>query len=567
MKRKPSIIRGLLILAVVVAMISAAASLFYFERVIGARLKDLAEQTVDAAAHQMADSLSGKMIALNNVAYYLMASDLAQQVMYDGEGQMAVSQLERQIDTMMTYNDAWSRRFIQSLYLFRMDGTVFATMRESVYAGVRDRNRAVYLAYEDFSSTRVLLRPPGSSYCYYLQDYYQIDMQQKLGKLVIEINPAGLLGDAPLTALPEGSFAVLREAEGEALHTLGKVPKEPPALEKFHHISLAVGKYSMHLDVYAPYSGILRPLSDSRTAFYVMHLVILLIIIALIMLISALMRPHSENLRVNLERLAGGDFSVRLPASRFRENDLTARAFNHATDQLGSLFTQISETGSLLGQAEYQMLESQINPHFIMNVLETINMQCLLAGRRETSELVVNLGKLLQSNVVMKSQQKISLRQELEYVQYYLALQRARFDRLSATLQVEDESLLDCLVPKLTVQPIVENSFVHGLEDSRKDGVVDISIWEEDLALLIRVRDNGMGFDVSSWSQLEPSTDAGQAGRGGVALRNIQRRIELLYGPSFGLSVNSTIGEGTTILITLPLERLQIKEEWGAAHA
>ncbi|MHC1787670.1 MAG: sensor histidine kinase [Christensenellales bacterium] len=567
MKRKPSIIRGLLILAVVVAMISAAASLFYFERVIGARLKDLAEQTVDAAAHQMADSLSGKMIALNNVAYYLMASDLAQQVMYDGEGQMAVSQLERQIDAMMTYNDAWSRRFIQSLYLFRKDGTVFATMRESVYAGVRERNRAVYLAYEDFSSTRVLLRPPGSSYCYYLQDYYQIDMQQKLGKLVIEINPAGLLGDAPLTALPEGSFAVLREAEGEALHTLGEVPKEPPALEKFHHISLAVGKYSMHLDVYAPYSGILRPLSDSRTAFYVMHLVILLIIIALIMLISALMRPHSENLRKNLERLAGGDFSVRLPASRFRENDLTARAFNHATDQLGSLFTQISETGSLLGQAEYQMLESQINPHFIMNVLETINMQCLLAGRRETSELVVNLGKLLQSNVVMKSQQKIGLRQELEYVQYYLALQRARFDRLSATLQVEDESLLDCLVPKLTVQPIVENSFVHGLEDSRKDGVVDISIWEEDLALLIRVRDNGMGFDVSSWRQLEPSTDAGQAGRGGVALRNIQRRIELLYGTSFGLSVNSTIGEGTTILITLPLERPQMKEEEGAAYA
>lgn len=567
MKQKPSMIRMLLVLAIVAAMLPMIASIAYFEGVIGVRLKRSAEDSVRAAARQMAKVVTEKMGTLNNTAHFLMANDLAQQIMEDGEGYLAAARLERQIDTMMTYNDAWSRHFIQSLYLFRNDGAVFATVRDSVYAGVRERNKRVYEDHIDFTSTRTLLRPEGSSYCYYLQDYYQTDIQKRLGKLVIEVNPGSLVGDAPLDALPDGGLIALSDDKGNLLYALSNEAKgfsgarallsKAEKEDRYYHTGVTLGRYAMRLDVYTPYDEMMKPVAESRAAFYLMQCLMLAMTASAILFISIRLRPHRKTLHANLEKLAGGDFSVRMPSSRFRENDLTARAFNHATDQLGALFQQVSEAGTLLSQAEYQMLESQINPHFIMNVLESINMRCLLAGEKETAALVVDLGELLRSNVAMKSRQKLPLRQEMDYVKYYLALQKARFEGLRYSLDIEDNSLLTCLVPKLTLQPVVENSFVHGIEKSGRDGDIRVSVWEEENALMLRVQDNGVGFDISRWETAKPSGDDSVERRSGVALRNIQRRIELLYGEGYGLSVESTVGQGTTVTITLPIEKAE----------
>lgn len=554
-------IHMLLLLAVAAALMPMIASIAYFEGVIGEKLKRSAQENVQAAARQMAQAVIDRMGTLNNTAQFLMANDLAQQIMEQGEGRLAASRLERQIDTMMTYHDAWSRRFIQSLYLFRNDGAIFATVRDSVYAGVRERNKSVYGQYADFTSTRSLIRPEGSAYCYYLQDYYQVDIQRKLGKLVIEVNPDALIGDAPLDTLPDGSMIALLDEAGHLLNALGTddpgqaLAGAEQAGRDYYHIGVPLGRYTMRLDVYAPYREMMRPVAESRAAFYLMHLLLLALAVSVILLISIRLRPHSKTLHANLEKLAEGNFSVHMPASRFRENDLTARAFNHATDQLGEMFRQVSEAGTLLSQAEYQMLESQIDPHFIMNVLESINMRCLLAGEKETAALVVALGELMRSNVAMKSRQKLPLRQEMDYVEYYLSLQRARFEGLRCQIDIEDSSLMQCLVPKLTLQPVVENSFVHGIEKNGRAGDIRISVWEEENALMLRVKDNGVGFDPTAWRTARPSGGTGAHRTSGVALSNIQRRIELLYGPGYGLDVKSAVGQGTSVTITLPLER------------
>lgn len=564
MKQKPSLIRMLLIMSILAAMLPMIASIAYFEGVIGESLRRSEEENVQAAARQMAGAVADKMSTLNHTAQYLMANDLAQRIMEKDEGRYAASQLEKQIDTMMTYSDAWGRKFIQSLYLFRNDGAVFATVRDSVYAGARKRNARVYQEHMDFSSTRTLLRPEGSARCYYLQDYYQTDIQKRTGKLVIEVNPERLMGDAPLYGLPEGSLLALCDESGRILCALSEKENPEKAVERakegagYYHASADLGRYAMRLQVYAPYREMMKPVAESRAAFYLMHLMMLSAVIAVILFISLKLRPHRRTLQTNLEKLAGGDFSVRMPSSRFRENDLTARAFNHATDQLGALFRQVSEAGALLSRAEYQMLESQIDPHFIMNVLETVNMRCLLAGEKETAALVVDLGELLRSNVAMKSRQKLPLRQEMRYVRYYLDLQKARFEGLRYRLDVEDESLLDCLVPKLTLQPVVENSFVHGLEKCGRAGEIRVSVWEEESALMLRVQDNGAGFDAQQW-ETSGAVSSGGTRSSGVALRNIRRRIALLYGEGYGLQVNSAVGEGTTVTLTLPIERA--KEE------
>ncbi len=550
MKTKPSLIRLLLILAAIAALVPALISTIYFHVVVGGRLYERSQKAVDSMAQQISERVSSQMVTLNNTAYYLMANDLAQQAMDEGQGQMAISRLEQQIDTLMTYNDAWSSRFIHALYLFRQDGIAFATSREGVYAGARARNLRIAQENPDFSSTRTLLKPAWSDYAYYLQDYYQIDTQQKLGRLVIEVDPGRLFGQDELTGFPPGSRLSLRGPRGEIL-----LEGDAAAGKDDYHLSLRPGRYELQLDVYVPGQSILSPVTESRSGYLWLQALILAVTLAGILYVRRRLRPQGAALLNNLSRLAQGDFSVQLRGSRYEEYDVTARAFNRATRQLGRMFDQAAEDRVLLSQAEYHMLESQINPHFIMNVLETINMRCRMSGQQSTADLVVSLGNLLQGNVLHKQRQKIALEQELIYVRYYLTLQRARFEQLQGEVEVEDETLLRCLVPKLTLQPLVENCFVHGLEDSGGAGHISISCWEEEGALMLRVKDDGRGFDVARWEQGPGPDPRGQADlRSGIALKNIRRRIELLYGPPYGLSVASTPGEGTTVQVMLPME-------------
>lgn len=564
MRNKPSIIRRLLLLSVTVAMIPVMTSIFYFQSVISIHLKDQAQKSVDGVAGQIGQTIQTHMTALNNISYYLMANDLAQLVMNHRDSPATAASLEKQIDTMMTYNDAWSSRFIQSLFLLREDGAAFATTREGLYAGVRERNLRVAKARPQFTSTRALLRPEGSAYCYYLQDYYQIDIQKKLGKLIIEVDPNRLFGEDPLQSLPEGSSIFLLGQEGQVLHALGAfdaagsldeawqaAPKK--AEEGIYRVRQPLGRYRMQLELLVSHEAILRPVTASRTAYIWVQAAVFALMIGLILLIASRMRPHSRQLLSQMERLAQGDFSVSLPPSRFREYDITSRAFNQTTKQLGTLFEKEKETSALLAQAEFQSLESQISPHFIMNVLETINMRCLLEGQEDTAALVVSLGNLLSSNVRNKKRQQIPLKDELEYVRYYLALQQARFAHLNSSIEVEDEALYQCLLPKLTLQPLVENCFVHGLEDSSAKGYISIRCWEEDGQLMLQVKDNGKGFDVKQWQEETGGREAGSKKNSGIALKNIRRRIELLYGKNYGFEIDSAPGKGTAVWLTLPM--------------
>lgn len=164
-----------------------------------------------------------------------------------------------------------------------------------------------------------------------------------------------------------------------------------------------------------------------------------------------------------------------------------------------------------------------------------------------------NLAQLLRANITHKHEQTISFREELRYVRYYLELQKERFgDSLTYSIDLEDLSILDYSIPKLTIQPLVENSIVHGLEPKRGGGAVRIGIWEEEDAIYIRITDDGVGFDASQLTlDIHSNTPAG-ASHNHIALSNIARRIQLLYGSKYGMEIVSSPGNGTTITVTIP---------------
>ena len=165
--------------------------------------------------------------------------------------------------------------------------------------------------------------------------------------------------------------------------------------------------------------------------------------------------------------------------------------------------------------------------------------------------MVADLASLLRASLSRSDRQKVTLAEELEYVRCYLDIQQARFhDALRYEIDYADESLLRCFLPKFTLQPLVENSVVHGLEKKRGGGTVRVKIWEEDDSVYLRVEDDGVGFLLGELPQNE---DAARR-HNHVALSNIERRLALLYGGAGSLHINSTPGVGTVALVVIPYD-------------
>ena len=321
-------------------------------------------------------------------------------------------------------------------------------------------------------------------------------------------------------------------------------------MNKWYHASSSLRKSRERVDIYIPNAEILAGVRQStRVYFLVCAAILILTLLLAATCLILLLRPLRQMLHT-IGSIGSGDFSVRMDETPYTETTAISHAFNDMADRLDTLFQEVYQRGLLLRDAEIHQLESQIQPHFIFNILELINVRCMVAGQPAICTTVQNLAQLLRASVVNHGKQIITLQEELDSVKYYLALQKERFEeKLQYTVDVEDDKLLGCYLPKLTIQPLVENSIVHGLEPKRHGGWVRVSIWEEEDAVYIRVHDDGVGFDPSAIPQ--PGSDDKHHTH--VALHNIERRFQLLYGEPYGMSIKSEPGHGTSIVLTLPI--------------
>ncbi len=221
------------------------------------------------------------------------------------------------------------------------------------------------------------------------------------------------------------------------------------------------------------------------------------------------------------------------------------------------------ESEMLKTQAQINSLQSQINPHFLYNTLESIRSKALVQGEEEIAMMVETLARLFRYNISRKSAES-SIADELENVKNYIRIQNYRFrDKFTLTLNLKDlEDLVDSYqMPTLTLQPIVENAIHHGLEPKLSHGTVEIRGFQTQSKIIIQVRDDGIGMKPEKVQALMnritcPETDAPKEdapSRGsGVALRNVHQRLQLYYGTEYGLRVISSEHIGTQVEISMP---------------
>ena len=243
-------------------------------------------------------------------------------------------------------------------------------------------------------------------------------------------------------------------------------------------------------------------------------------------------------------KVEAGDLSVRISTLRNDEIGLLFQRFNVMTARLETLMEETLEEQRQLMIAERKALLSQINPHFLYNTLGTIKSAAKLEGVESIVTIVTGLGKLLRSTIESE-EEFVSLGESLNLVESYLAIQRIRFgEKLSTEIIVPDE-LKPYLIPKLIIQPIVENGIIHGLEPKLGNGKILIDVNSDDHDIQIQVTDDGVGFR-DPWS-----SDSGD-GKSGIGLQNINKRLIIYYGDKYALQVNNLQEGGTSVVVRIP---------------
>lgn len=213
-------------------------------------------------------------------------------------------------------------------------------------------------------------------------------------------------------------------------------------------------------------------------------------------------------------------------------------------------------------EAELTALQSQINPHFLYNTLESIRGQAIIDGNKDIGKMIAALASFFRYSISTKGN-LVTLREELNNIENYMMIQRYRFDnRFSLDIQIEEgeEEVYDYFVPRLTIQPIVENAIYHGLEECLENGKIEIDIIQTERQLIITVSDNGKGMvgetlekiNNKIHNQIEAEDIETTTTGTGIALENIHRRIRLLFGEEYGMQLYSTLGHGTDVEVILP---------------
>lgn len=211
------------------------------------------------------------------------------------------------------------------------------------------------------------------------------------------------------------------------------------------------------------------------------------------------------------------------------------------------------ESRILKEESELKFLQSQMNPHFLFNILLTIQIKAKMSGDEDVSRMITSLSNLLRAGIYGDKRSKIKISEELKYVEYYLSLQKERFDeRLTYEIKVYDDALLDCEVPRLSIEPLVENAVVHGLEEVERNGFAKICVSAEGNDICIHVIDNGKGFD-PLFDINKPEEDIVKGSkREKVGLRNTNKRIKLMYGNQYGITIESKPLTGTDVMVRIP---------------
>ncbi|KYG27691.1 sensor histidine kinase [Alkalihalobacillus trypoxylicola] len=281
-----------------------------------------------------------------------------------------------------------------------------------------------------------------------------------------------------------------------------------------------------------------------------------IVVIALIIIffLSKRMTNSLSSLVKHIGKTSKTGFIQYAPIDGTYETRQIGNAFNSMLDELHRYVDEQVISQKKIRQAELAALQQQINPHFLYNTLTSIKFLIQQGSKEEAIDTIHSLISLLQ-NTLGNVSETVSIEQEIENLKNYVLINQKRYgNRISVNYFVEQDSD-SYLIPKLILQPFVENAFFHGF-NQKQNGSITIMIWKENELLLCEIIDNGDGMDIAPSDAL-PSKKKKKHQFSGIGIRNVHERLQMLYGETYGVEMTSSLGEWTKVRICLPANKEQ----------
>ncbi len=306
-------------------------------------------------------------------------------------------------------------------------------------------------------------------------------------------------------------------------------------------------------------------LSDISTVQQdVTEFIFLTLLIGMVILISVsiymtdrITKPIAE-LTTSMKAVEKGDFDIQIDVSGEYEVVQLAKRFNLMTARIKSLMGQVVDEQEAKRKSELSALQAQINPHFLYNTLDSIIWMAENGKQQEVVKMVTALARLFRISI-SRGKNVITVKEELAHAENYLTIQKMRYkDQFEYTLDIQEE-VLELRTLKLILQPIIENAIYHGIRQMVDEGEILINARLEGDDLVFEVQDNGLGMEDHIRQGLltrhpeDAASPATGVKVGGVGVSNVDERIQLLYGKSYGLTIESELEEGTTVTLRIPV--------------
>lgn len=302
---------------------------------------------------------------------------------------------------------------------------------------------------------------------------------------------------------------------------------------------------------------LLKEVQNIKQLVILLCVILLAFSMAFALVISGTLTSNIRLLLKKIRSVEQGDFSLKLEP---KNHDETAELFSHFNRMSAKLDTLIERSAyekTETQRAEYNALLAQINPHFIFNLLESINGIAKIKGQDEIVQIISSSSFLIRISI-SGTNSEVTLRDELNYINKYISIQQIiTGGRIHVEFDV-DEDTLDHFVPKLILQPIIENAINYGIEYTKSVGLILVSAHKEKDVLKINISDDGKGIEAEKLkdiiSSLEQPVQVSGDMHPHIGIKSVNTRIKILYGNKFGLKITSRLEEGTAVELNLPIK-------------
>ncbi|MCM3031158.1 sensor histidine kinase [Niallia sp. MER 6] len=521
------------------------------------------------------NTIEEELERIEEVSFNIAVDPQIQSALLELQGEVTgydIYRLEQKLEEELA-NYVGSERYIHSIYLYDSSGREFLAGSSSKPLGEKEKRIAMYSA-DRYEGKNYWMEIDGVdeflTSVRLLRSYENLNFD-RIGKLMIRVNLDKIVAGLPLTQGEVGGNIVISNSSQvfysqKGTHDLGDfdfITKKGQGygIEKINGERYFVNHIATNFEDWTywniiPFHAMFSKITAVKYSMVLLFTFLFILLISIGFGFLKRITNPIEELASTMQEVQKGNFlavqSLKVDEMPEDEVGTLYQNFKTMVQRIDELIKENFSKQLLVKETEFKALQAQINPHFLYNTLESVNWLAKTNKQQQISSMVEALGHLMRNSINF-NEDIITVEKELDIVQSYLTIQNYRFaDRLDFQMDIP-ASVLHHHIPKLTLQPLLENSFQHAVEPALDVSTIKLSAVETEQLLYIRVEDNGPGIDPNTLLYIKKGIIKPKGT--GIGLNNIDQRIKLGFGEQYGLEIENLAGKGTAVTVILPIQR------------